>query len=101
MAGGTRLSTAPSFPSHARREGRGSRLDRGRRVDHPADFGDLVRREAAAPSVLMDDRLVFCEVDAKGLVGGDVALDPLDVGTEFLEGDVRLLRRLAQSLPLG
>ena len=34
--------------------------------------------------VLVDDRLIVGEVDAKGLVVSDVALDPLDVGTELL-----------------
>src|ERR1700745_344855 len=77
------------------------RLHCGRRVDHPADFGDLVRREAAAPGVLTDDRLVLGKVNTKGFVIGDVALDPLDVGAELPEGRIRLLRGLAQSLPLG
>src|SRR6266404_5303617 len=72
-------------------------LRRRRRVDHAADLGDLVRRKAAAPGVLVNDRLVVGKVDAKGLIGSDVALDPLDVGTELLQGRVRLLRRLAQS----
>src|SRR6266478_3804687 len=76
-------------------------LRRRRRVDHAADLGDLVRRKAAAPGVLVNDRLVVGKVDAKGLVGSDVALDPLDLGTELLQGRVRLLRRLAQSLPFG
>src|SRR6516225_2610834 len=78
-----------------------SRLGRGGRVDHPPDLGDLVGREAASPGVLLNDRLVLCEVDAKGLVVGDVALDPLDIGTELFEGRVRLLRGLSQGLPLG
>src|SRR4029077_19264557 len=39
------------------------RLGRRRRVDHPADLGDLVRRKAAAPRVLVNDRLVVGEVD--------------------------------------
>ena len=51
------------------------RFGRGRRIDHPANFGDLVRREAAAPGVLVNERLVLGEIDAKGFVGGDVALD--------------------------
>ena len=71
-------------------EGKRRRLRLGRCgwVDHAADFGDFVGREAAEAGVLADDRFVFGEVDAKGLVAGDVALDPLDVGTELLEGRV-------------
>src|SRR6266404_5663766 len=76
-------------------------LRRRRRVDHAADLGDLVRRKAAQPGVLVNDRLVVSKIDAKGLIGSDVALDPLDVGTELLQGRVRLLRRLAQGLPFG
>src|ERR1700730_6024890 len=71
------------------------------RVDHPADFGDLVSRETAALGVLLDDRLVLCEVDAKGLVGGDVALDPLNIRAELLQRRVRFLRGVPEGLPFG
>src|SRR5262249_8137432 len=77
------------------------RLCRRRRVDHAADFGDFIRREAAAPGMLANDLLVACQIDAKGLVGSDIALDPLDVGAEFFQCRIRLLRGLAQSLALG
>jgi hypothetical protein len=52
----------------------------GRRVDHLADFGNLGRWEAADLGVLVDDLLVFRQVHTERLVGGDIALDPLDVG---------------------
>src|SRR5205823_2307223 len=77
------------------------RCGRGRRIDHAANFGDLVRREAAAPGVLVNERLVLGKIDAKGFVSGDVAFDPLNVGAELLQGRVRLLRSLAQGSPFG
>jgi hypothetical protein len=46
--------------------------------------------------VFVDDRLVLGEVDAKGLVGGDEGLDPLDVGAEFAQRAIRCLRRSLQ-----
>src|SRR5690606_31107096 len=72
----------------------------GGRVYGLADLGDLVGREAAQPRMFVDDLLVAGEVDAEGLVGGDVALDPLDVGAEFLERGVRLLGRGLERLAL-
>ncbi len=64
-----------------------------RRVDHAADFGDLVGREAGEPGVLVDHRLVLGDVDAEGLVLGDVGLHPLDARAELGERRVGGLRR--------
>jgi len=72
----------------------------GGRVDHLADFGDLGRRKAADLGVLFDDVLVFREIDAERLVGGDIALDPLDVGAELAQDVVRFCRRAAQLLAI-
>ena len=57
-------------------------LFRGR-IDRLGDLGDLRRREAADLGVLADHRFILGEVDAEGLVGGDIALDPLYVGAEL------------------
>src|SRR5205085_5019485 len=72
----------------------------GRGIDHLADFGDLARREAADLGVFLDDRLILGEVDAEGLVGGDIAVDPLDVGAELAQYLVRFRRRAAKLLAL-
>src|SRR5439155_16139560 len=63
--------------------------------------GDLTRRKAAPLRVLVYQRFVFGEIDAESLIRRNVALDPLNVGAELLQGRVRLLRGLAQGLPLG
>ena len=75
-----------------------SRLIRplGRGIDHLPDLGDLGGGEAAHLGVLLDDVLVLRQIDAEGLVAGDVALLPLDVGAELLQDLVRLCRRAAQ-----
>lgn len=57
----------------------------GGRVDHLAHLGHLGGREAADLGVFMNDRLVRGEVDAEGLVVGDVALQPLDVRAELAQ----------------
>ncbi len=72
----------------------------GRRIDHLADLGDLGRREAADLGVLFDDVLAGGEIDAERLVGGDKAVDPLDVGAELAQHLVRFRRRAAQLLAL-
>ena len=56
--------------------------------------------EAADLGVFADDGLVLGEIDAKGLVVGDVALDPLNVGTELMQDLVRFRRRRAQLFAL-
>jgi hypothetical protein len=72
----------------------------GGRVDHLADLDDPGRRKAADPGVLADDVLVFRQIDAERLVGGDVALDPLDIRAEIAQHAVRLGRRPSQLLAL-
>ena len=57
----------------------------GRRVAHLADLGYLARNESAELGVLRDNALVLRETDAEGLVGGDVAFEPLDVRTELAQ----------------
>src|ERR1700732_1469826 len=68
------------------------------RIDHLAHLGDLAGREPADFGVLPDDRLIFGQIDAKGLVGRDIAFDPLDVGSKLLERRVGLRGRAAQLL---
>src|SRR3954447_15860764 len=72
----------------------------GGRVDHLAHFGDPGRRKAADLGVLADDVLVFRQVDAERVVGGDIALDPLDVGAEIAQHAVRFGRRSPELLAL-
>src|SRR5262249_58501279 len=66
---------------------RSARISRGLGcwIDHLLDFSDLGRRKAADLGVLADDGLVLGEIDAKGLVVGHVALDPLNVRTELTQ----------------
>src|SRR6516162_580712 len=73
---------------------------RGGRIDHLLHFGDLCRRKAADLGVFADDGLVLGEIDAKGLVVGYVALDPLNVGTELMQDLVRFCSRRAQLFAL-
>src|SRR3712207_2974857 len=61
------------------------RLLGGRRIDDAGDAGDAVRREAAAARVLTNRRLVGRVIDAVDLVGGNEALDPLDVAAGVIE----------------
>ena len=37
-----------------------------------------------------NNRLIFGKVYAEGLIVGDIALDPLDVGTELVQHLIRL-----------
>src|SRR5262249_39680673 len=81
---------------------RSARISRGLGcwIDHLLDFGDLGRRKAADLGVLADDGLVLGEIDAKGLVVGHVALDPLNVRTELTQDLVRFCRRPSQLFAL-
>src|SRR5712691_6058943 len=72
----------------------------GGRIDHGANFGDLAGGKSADLRMLADDGFVLGEIDAKGLVGRDEALDPLDVGTELMQDLVGFRRRPAQLLAL-
>src|SRR5260370_1177201 len=79
-------------------------------VDHGADLGDTVGREAALPSVLTHELLAGGDVHAIDLVRGHEALHPLDLrpqptqhGTRLLGDGLELgLRQLARprDLPL-
>src|SRR6516162_888347 len=81
---------------------RSARISRGLGcwIDHLLDFSDLGRRKAADLGVLADDGLVLSEIDAKGLVVGHVALDPLNVRTELTQDLVRFCRRPSQLFAL-
>src|SRR5438093_13530056 len=70
----------------------GGRSLRGRGVDHGPDLGDLVGREAPLLGVLPHHVRVGRDVHAVELVIGDVAGDPLDLGSQVLEHAARLLR---------
>src|SRR6185295_7127310 len=72
----------------------------GGRINHPFNFGDLGGREAAQVRVLANDRLVLGEVDAKRLVVGEVAFDPLDVGSQLMQDLIGLGCSAAQLLAL-
>jgi FAD dependent oxidoreductase len=72
----------------------------GGRIDHLAHLGNLRRREAADLRVLADDVLVFRQIDAERLVGGDVALHPLDVGAELGQHGIGFRRRAAELFSL-
>src|SRR5262245_48835899 len=80
---------------------RRARISRGScRIDHLLHFGDLGRRKAADLGVFADDGLVLGEIDAKGLVVGHVALDPLNVRTELMQHLVRFCRCPSQLFAL-
>src|SRR5207249_10125151 len=64
----------------------------GGRVDHGAHRRDPVGREAAGLGVLPDELLAGRDVDAVDRVVRDIALDPLDLGTQRPQDLVRLLR---------
>src|SRR5262249_1940180 len=70
---------------------RSARISRGLGcwIDHLLDFSDLGRRKTADLGVLADDGLVLGEIDAKGLVVGHVALDPLNVRAALSQDLVR------------
>src|SRR5262249_11765568 len=70
------------------------------RIDHLLHFSDLGRRKAADLGVFADDGLVLGEIDTKGLVVGNVALDPLNVRTELMQDLVRFCRRPSQLFAL-
>jgi len=82
------------------------RLLRACRVDKSAHGGDAIGRNAYAPGVFLDGRLVRSEVDAVHLVAGYVAMEPLDLVPHSLQNANRLLgdfpaiaRRLDFRLP--
>src|SRR5262249_21331343 len=63
-------------------------------------LSDLGRRKTADLGVFADDSLVLGEIDAKGFVVGDVALDPLNVRTELMQDLVRFCRCPSQLFAL-
>ncbi len=48
-----------------------------------------------------DESLVLGQIDAVGLVLGNITLDPLDVGPKFPQSLVRFLRSGLEFLPLS
>src|SRR5271165_5739114 len=54
-------------------------------IDDRGDLGDAIRGEAALGGVFADQGLVGCDVDAVDFVLGHVAVDPLNLGTEFAQ----------------
>jgi hypothetical protein len=84
------------------------RAERTRGYDSVAVVGSIIRRIsvtlfAGKPLRLACSWIIASSLarDAKGLVGGDVALDPLNIGAEFLQRRVRFLRGFTQGLPFG
>src|SRR5580658_1422796 len=71
-----------------------------RRIDHLADFGDLAGGNAADLGVLLNDRLILREINAKRLVRRDETFQPLDVGPELAQRFVGLRRRAAELFAL-
>ena len=69
-----------------------------RRVENSGHLGDLRRGEAAPLRVLANQILVFCQVDAEGLVRGGIGFQPLDARAALGEGPVGLLCRGAQGV---
>src|SRR5450631_3922952 len=63
----------------------------GCRVDHRDHSVNRVGGEASPARVLPDEVLARGDVDAEGLVAGDVALDPLHFRAEVAEHPTRLL----------
>ena len=63
-------------------------MPRGRGIDHAGDFGDDSRRKSAQFGVLVDRVLVFGEVDTKGLVLGDLGMNPLNLWGELRQSPV-------------
>ena len=78
--------------------GRGRRPHRG--IDHRPHRGNPVRGKTSALGVLADQLLVLREVDAVDLVVGDEAVDPLNVGSENVEGDAGPRRRGVQRVTI-
>src|SRR5579859_3092809 len=83
---------------------------RCRRVDDRRNLQHTVRREPPALCVHPDQIGVWSDIDARDLVLGDIALNPLDIGSELAQHTARLLRdglqlrgresRRARNLPL-
>ena len=66
------------------------------RIDDVAHLRDAVGRKAGVLRMLPDQLGIGRAVDAVDLVIGDVAMDPLDVGSHILEHAAGLLRRALQ-----
>lgn len=66
------------------------------RVEEPAHGGDAIGRNAHAPGVFLDGLLVGREVDAVHFVAGYEAMEPLDLGSHFLQDVDRFLRDFPQ-----
>ena len=60
-------------------------------VDDGFDGGDGVGGEAGVGGVLADEVFAGGDVDADDLVGRDVGVDPLDLGTELSEDGTGVL----------
>ena len=72
----------------------------GRWINCPLHFGNLGGREPADLRVAANDRLIFREVHAEGLVVGHIGLDPLDIGSQLRERRIRSLGSFAQLFAL-
>src|SRR5438552_7070624 len=70
----------------------------GRGIDDRANLAHGVDWNSAAPRVLANDVLVLGVVHAVDLVGGDIAVDPLHVGSQSLEHLVGLRGDVAKIL---
>src|SRR6516165_7266810 len=60
--------------------------------DDGFNFADAISGEAALHCMFADGCFIGCDVDAVNLVGGDVAVHPLDLGTQVAEDATGLLR---------
>src|ERR1700733_1968724 len=74
------------------------RLLRACRFKQSAHGGDTTGGKTYAFGVFLDGRFVRSEIDAVHLVAGDIAVEPLDLGTHSLQDVDRLLGDFA---PLG
>ena len=86
----------PRVKSACVRKAAASCLLRACRVEKPAHGGDAIGRKAYTPGVFLDGRLVRGEIDAVDLVAGNVAMEPLDLGTHSLQNVDRLLGDFTQ-----
>jgi hypothetical protein len=73
---------------------------RGSWIDHLAYLCDARGWKPADFGVLPDDAFVLRQIDAEGLIGGDVAVDPLDVRAQATQHLVRFLCRRPELLAL-
>ena len=58
-----------------------------RRINLCGNSGDTIRRKASTLGVLQNQFFIRCDVNAVDLVVSHVAMDPLNVGSELIEGD--------------